>query len=103
MRRSSLLLVSLLATACASVPLASPEMDRSAKEFRTTPGKANVYVFRDEVFGSPYTMSVVLDGWLLGDTAAKTFLLTTVEPTRAAPTRAKTTRRSSPPTGSPAA
>ncbi len=80
LRLPSLLVLSLLASACASVPMASPEMDRTAKEFRNTPGKANLYVFRDESLGGAVKMSVILDGRLLGDTAAKTFLVTPVDP-----------------------
>jgi uncharacterized protein DUF2846 len=79
-RLSSLLVLSLLASACASVPMASPEKDRAAKEFKTTPGKANLYVFRDESMGGAVKMSVLLDDKLLGDTAAKTFLLEAVDP-----------------------
>jgi Protein of unknown function (DUF2846) len=79
-RLRSLLALALLATGCASVPMAPAEADRAAKEFRTTPGKSNVYVFRDESMGAAVKMSVLLDGRLLGDTAAKTFLLTSVEP-----------------------
>ncbi len=79
MRRfTSLIALSLLATACASVPMASPEADRVAKEFRTAPGKSNLYVFRDESLGGAVKMTVVLDGRMLGDTASKTFLLTPV-------------------------
>lgn len=79
-RLSSLVLLAVLAGGCASVPMATPEADRLAKEFRTTPGKSNLYLFRDENMGGAVKMSVALDGRMLGDTAAKTFLLTTVEP-----------------------
>ncbi len=80
LRLPSLLVLSLLASACASVPMASPEMDRTAKEFRVTPEKSNLYVFRDESLGAAVKMPVLLDGRSLGDTAAKTFLLASVEP-----------------------
>ncbi len=81
MRRvASLLALAVLATACASVPKAPPEADQFAKELRPTPGKTNLYVFRDESLGGAVKMSVALDGRLLGDTAAKTFLLATVDP-----------------------
>lgn len=72
--------LALLASACASVPMASPELDRTAKEFRTAPDRANLYVFRDESFGGAVKMTVLLDGQLLGDTAANTFLVATVAP-----------------------
>ena len=65
--------VAMLA-ACASVPKASPERDRSAKQFAAPPkGKAALYVFRDESFGAAIKMSLLLDGRIVGDTAAKTF------------------------------
>lgn len=79
-RLASLTALALLAGACASVPMAPPEADRLAKEFKPTPGKANLYVFRDESFGGAIKMSVVLDGRLLGDTAKRTYLFTPVEP-----------------------
>jgi hypothetical protein len=79
-RIASLVAVALLSSACASVPKATPEADAYAKEFRTTPGKTNLYVFRDESFGAAVKMSVVLDGRMVGDTAAKTFLLAAVDP-----------------------
>jgi hypothetical protein len=80
MRLASLAVVTLLASACASVPMATPEADRLAKEFKTTPAKANLYVFRDELFGGAVKMSVLLDGRILGDTVKSTFLFTPVEP-----------------------
>ena len=77
---ASLASLAVLASACASVPMAPPEADRLAKEFRTTPGKTNVYVFRDESLGGAVKMNVSLDGRMLGPTASKTFLLTSVAP-----------------------
>jgi hypothetical protein len=79
-RLSPLFLLAALATGCASVPMAAKEADLAAKEFKTVPGRANLYVFRDESMGAAVKMPVVLDGRLLGDTAAKTFLLATLEP-----------------------
>ncbi len=80
LRLPSIAVLALLASACASVPMAPPEKDRAAKEFKTTPGKANLYVFRDEGMGAAVKMSVLLDDKIMGDTAAKTFLVETVEP-----------------------
>lgn len=80
LRPPALLVLSLLASACASVPMAPPELDLAAKEFRTTPGKANLYVFRDESIGAAVKMTLVLDGRVLGDTASKTFLLAPLDP-----------------------
>lgn len=78
----SLAVIALLASACASVPMASPEADRAAKEFKPSPGKANLYVFRDESYGGAVKMSVLLDSRILGDTVMHTFLFTQVEPGR---------------------
>lgn len=74
------LALSLVASACASVPMASADLDRAAKELRTTPGQSNVYLFRDEAFGGAVKMPVLIDGRMFGDTAANTFLVTTVSP-----------------------
>jgi hypothetical protein len=79
-RLCTLLAFALLAVGCASVPMAPPEVDLAAKQFKPTPGKANVYVFRDESIGAAVKMPILLDGRLLGDTAARTFLLTAVDP-----------------------
>jgi hypothetical protein len=79
-RFASLLVVAALATACASVPMAPPEADKAAKEYKTIPGKTNVYVFRDEGYGGAVKMPVLLNGRAFGDTAAHTFLLATVDP-----------------------
>jgi Protein of unknown function (DUF2846) len=44
------------------------------------PGTANIYVFRNEQMGAAIKMPVALDGKLVGDTAAKTYLLLQVPP-----------------------
>jgi hypothetical protein len=80
MRRLASLAILAALTACASVPMATPEADRLAKEFRAAPGQTNLYVFRDESFGAAVKLGLVLDGRPLGATAANTFLLTTVAP-----------------------
>ena len=70
----------VLASGCASVPMASPEMDTAAKSFAVRPGKANIYVFRNESMGAALKMTLVLDGKLVGSTAAKTYVLLEVNP-----------------------
>jgi hypothetical protein len=63
-----------LLAACASVPKAPPERDLAAKQFASPGrGKANLYVFRNESMGGAVRMGLMLDGEVLGDTAAKTF------------------------------
>jgi len=70
----------VLASGCASVEMASPEMDTSAKSYAVKPSKANIYVYRNEVMGSALKMPVALNGRMVGDTASKTFLLLEVDP-----------------------
>src|SRR5258708_1349875 len=74
-------LLAVLASGCASVPLAPPQADLPAKRFDPPAvGMANLYVYRNESFGGAVCPSVVLDGALLGDTAAKTYLFTPIAP-----------------------
>lgn len=70
----------LLASGCASVPMASVEQDTAAKSFATKPGRANIYVYRNETMGAAIKMPVALNGKLVGDTASKTYLLLDVAP-----------------------
>jgi hypothetical protein len=71
----------VLLAGCASVPKASPERDRSAKQFAAPQnGKAALYVFRNESFGAAIKMSLLLDGKIVGDTAAKTFHWVEIDP-----------------------
>lgn len=65
---------------CASVPLASPERDSQAKSFGVKPDKSNIYVYRNESMGGAVKLPVVLDGKIVGDTAAKTFMLLAGDP-----------------------
>jgi PBP1b-binding outer membrane lipoprotein LpoB len=64
----------ILSTGCASVQMASPEQDAAAKTFSVKPDKANIYVYRNETFGAAIKMPVALNGKLVGDTAAKTYM-----------------------------
>lgn len=82
MKKLSLLVgvVMLTLTGCASVPMADPAADTQAKTFATTPGKANIYIYRNETFGAAVKMPLTLDGKSVGSTASKTFVLQQVEP-----------------------
>jgi len=73
-------LAAVLASGCASVPMAGAEEDAAAKSFAVRPGKANIYVYRNESMGAAIKMPVVLDGKLVGDTAAKTYYVLEVNP-----------------------
>lgn len=69
-----------LVTGCASVPMASLEQDTAAKTFATSADKANIYVYRNETFGAAVKMPIAIDGRLVGDTTAKTFIKLEVAP-----------------------
>ncbi len=70
----------LALTGCASVPMAAPEKDQQAKTYAVAPGKANIYIYRNESFGAAIKLPVVADGKAIGDTAAKTYLLVEAAP-----------------------
>ena len=74
------LLVVAFASGCASVPMASPEQDAAARSFVVRPDKSNIYVYRNESMGAAIKMPIALNGKLVGDTAAKTFLRLEVAP-----------------------
>jgi hypothetical protein len=76
----SLVGVAALLAGCATVPMAPSSADATAKTFQTTPGKANVYIFRDETFGAAIHLPLAVDGKPIGSTAAKTYFLETVDP-----------------------
>jgi len=60
--------------------MASPDRDAAAKTFTVKPDKANIYVYRNETMGAAVKMPIALDGKLVGDTAANTFLILEVPP-----------------------
>lgn len=75
--------VSLLILAgCASVPMGDPQRDAELKTFSAPQEKAAIYVYRNESMGGAVKMPVTLDGKVLGDTAAKTYLYSEVDPGR---------------------
>jgi hypothetical protein len=72
-------LVALLA-GCASVPMSSMEDDAKGKSFAVAPGKANIYVYRNETFGAAIPMTVSLNGRVAGQSAAQTYFVFEVDP-----------------------
>jgi len=74
------LITVVLASGCASVPMASVDQDMAAKSYARKQGKANIYVYRNENMGAAIKMPVAVNGKLVGDTAAKTYLLLEVAP-----------------------
>ena len=67
-------------TGCASVPMAPVERDAAAKTFAVKPDKANIYVYRNETIGAAVKMPLALNGKLVGDTGALTYLVLEVNP-----------------------
>ncbi len=74
------IVVALAMGGCVSVPMASADKDMTAKSFTSKPGKANLYVYRNETMGAAIKIPVVLDGKYVGDTASKTYFLFEVAP-----------------------
>ncbi len=82
-RFSRLLIVialSLVSISCASVNLAEPVEDSTAKSFNVTAGKSNIYIFRNEDVILNTGVSIEVDGTPMGNTGAKTYILATVSP-----------------------
>jgi hypothetical protein len=72
--------VALLAS-CATVQLASPQLDADAKQFTPATGKANIYVIRGtEITGGAYSPQIVLDGIMMGTIGSNTYFLASVDP-----------------------
>jgi uncharacterized protein (UPF0333 family) len=74
-----LLCVCILA-GCAMAPVASSEMDARAKSFAVAPGKANIYLYRNENLGGAVTMKVSVNGKEAGATGRATYFLWEVDP-----------------------
>jgi hypothetical protein len=65
---------------CASVPMASMDLDARAKAFEVKPDKSNIYVYRNESFGGAIPLTIALDGKVAGQTAMQTYFLFEVDP-----------------------
>lgn len=83
MRHLSLVVVSalgLLLAGCASVPVASPELDAEGKRLTPKPGMASIYLCRGGGVGTALVFQTVLDGKVVGALAPDTYQLLSVEP-----------------------
>jgi len=81
--RKGLLLMGVLVMllgACASVPMATQEMDLKAKSMTPPPDKTLVYLYRNEMMGSAIKMTVNLDGRYAGQTVSKTYFMWLLDP-----------------------
>lgn len=76
-----LLLVTLLQfTACASTPQASHERDAEAKEFRTHPASAALYVYRPDASSVEEDSVLYIDQRLIGATLPRTYFRADARP-----------------------
>jgi hypothetical protein len=74
-----LMVVSLLA-GCATVPMASLDLDMKAKSFVVPEGKSSIYLYRNESFGGAIVFTVALDGKVAGQTGPQTYFVWHVDP-----------------------
>lgn len=70
----------LLLSGCASVPMAPLDQDTKAKDFSHVPNKASLYIYRNESFGGAVPITVSVNGKALGQTAAKTYFRLNLTP-----------------------
>ena len=73
-------LMATLLTACATSDFATETEDAAAKRFEATPDMASIYIYRDDNVMINTSISVSIDGQLVGVTGNDTFILATVEP-----------------------
>jgi hypothetical protein len=73
--------MAMLFSGCASVPMTSAEDDVSAKKFSIPEGeKSGLYVFRNSHFGAALKKLISLDGKPLGQTAPMTYFYKEIVP-----------------------
>jgi len=73
-------LISLLASGCASVPMADQAADAAAKSFKAPTDKSGIYIYRNETLGAAVTMDLFINGKPLGQTGPKTYAYVEVPP-----------------------
>lgn len=74
------LLILVVVSGCASVPMAPLSEDTQAKKFEPTQGKSSVYLYRNENFGAAIKVTVSANDKMLGQTAPFTYYLLQLEP-----------------------
>jgi hypothetical protein len=65
---------------CASVPMGDAKQDAALKTFSVPADKAGVYIYRNESMGAAVKMDVEVDGKVIGQTAANTYLYKELAP-----------------------
>jgi len=80
--RSSFLLfiVGLVFVSCASVPMASLDADKQAKQFHVAENMSRIYIYRNENLGGAIPMTIAVDGKTLGQSGPKTYFMLDVQP-----------------------
>ncbi len=78
-----LLLLSLIAGGCASVPMASLQDDEQRKTFAPPPAaQAGLYIFRDSKLGGALKKTLYVNGEVIGESAPNTYFYHLVPPGR---------------------
>jgi hypothetical protein len=73
-------ILALLISGCASVPMASRTESVAAKNFSPpSPGKAGLYVYRDSFLGQALKKDIRIDGECLGESGPGVFFFTELE------------------------
>lgn len=75
------LLLAVLVSGCASVPMGSDQRDEALKQFPAPPaGESALYIFRDSNFGASLKKTIMVDGTPIGESARKVYFYQVVEP-----------------------
>ena len=70
----------LVLSGCAAVPMAPMEQDAKAKEFVPEQNRAALFIYRSENFGGAIPMTVTVNSKAIGQTAAKTYFRLNILP-----------------------
>lgn len=75
------ILLTILVTGCASVPMETKENDLAAKEFnKPADNQAGLYIYRNTAMGQALKKSVYLNDVLVGEAANKVFFYKLISP-----------------------
>ena len=68
-------------TGCASVPMASADLDKTKKEFSApSDGKSGLYIYRNSSFGAALKKTISVDNAVIGESAANTYFYKELTP-----------------------
>lgn len=78
---SMLLIASFHLLGCASVPMASADIDKEKKTFAApSEGNAGLYVYRNSSFGGALKKTIRIDGNIIGESATNTYFYKEISP-----------------------